>query len=151
MAIGTNAKILFHGTQDEVTSTGGSTADAGFTSAGTWTNDDDAPMVSVSAELTYSVAPNTFGIVAVYAVPQDVNGSTSDPEDPQTDLEHFWIGNFKLNDVTSAQFPAFGPVMLPASFASSQVYEFWIKNLGGQTLSANWHLWVTPMTTGPHP
>ena len=147
MAIGTDAAIEFFGTQDAVTTTGASTADGVVTSAGSWTNDDDAPMASAVLNVNYSVAPTAGTAVNLYARIMNVQ-STNDPEAPATTYLNTFIGAFPVNAVTTSQFYAI-EVALPNT-ATSQVYDFYIENQTGQTIPVNWGLWITPKTIGPH-
>lgn len=146
MAIGTNDAINKFGTQDTVTSTGASTANGAFTSAGTWTNDDDAPMASAVATFTFSVAPTAGTSVALYTRLTDIDGTT-DQDAPDANFQHTYLGSFPVNDVTSAQTIAID-VALPNT-VTSQIHDFYIENNAGQTISANWTIKVTPKTIGP--
>ena len=146
MAIGTNDLIDKFGTQDTVTTTGGSTADGAFTNAGTWTNDDDAPMAAITFRPTFSVAPDTGSYVGLYAQLEDVQ-STNDDEVPSASFLHTFLGDFPVDDVTSAQTITIR-VALPNA-KTSQVYDFYIENRAGQTISVNWELYVTPIAQGP--
>lgn len=150
MAIGSNSLIEFFGTQDTVTSSSAAVTDGAF-SAGTdittWTNDDDAPMASVTLEATYSVAPTANTGVTLYARLLNTV-STNDSDVPDANFPHVYLGRFPLNDVTTAQYITID-VALPNG-KTSQEYDFYIKNDAGQTLSAGWDLYVTPKTYGPH-
>lgn len=148
MAISTDATIEFFGTQDTVTTTGGSTADAAFTSAGTWTNDDDAPMAVFVFRPTFSVAPDTNSFVNLYARLTDVQ-STNDTEVPSASFLSHFLAAMPVDDVTSAQTIVVRAVL--PNTKTSQAYTFYIENRAGQTISANWSLYVTPLTFGPHP
>jgi hypothetical protein len=150
MAISTDALIEFFGTQDTVTSLSSSVTNGSFSVAGdvtTWTNDDDAPMASVVFEGTYSVAPDANSSVNLYARLMNIQ-STNDQDAPDANYGHVYLGSFPLNDVTTAQYISID-VTLPNT-KTSQEYEFYIENDGGQTLSAGWDLYVTPKTYGPH-
>lgn len=150
MAISTDALIEFFGTQDAVTSGSSAVTDGSFSVSGditTWTNDDDAPMAAVVLEATYSVAPGANSSVSLYARPMNIQ-STNDQDAPDANFQHVYLGSFPLNDVTSAQYITLD-VTLPNA-KTSQEYEFYIENNGGQTLSAGWDLYVTPKTYGPH-
>lgn len=147
MAISTNSAIHFFGTQDAVTTTGSSTTDGSFTSAGSWTNDDDAPMASATGVFTFATAPDTNSTVDLYARLDNVQ-STNDNEAPDADHLATFMGSFQLNNVTTAQYITID-IALPNAY-TSQVYNFYIHNNGGQTISANWSLYITPKTIGPH-
>ena len=150
MAIGTDAAVEFYGTQDTVTSSSSSVASGAFSVSGditTWTNDDDAPQAAVVFEGTYSTAPDANSYVNLYARLMNVQ-STNDQDAPDANFPHFYLGSFPLNDVTSAQYCVI-EVDLPNT-KTSQEYDFYIENEGGQTLSSGWDLYVTPKTLGPH-
>jgi len=72
MAIGTDSTIHFFGTQDTVTAGGGtaSVADAAFSITADivqWTNDDDAPMASVTAFFDWNTtAPDADSSINLY-------------------------------------------------------------------------------------
>ena len=151
MAISTDSAIEFFGTQDTVTSSSSSVTDGSFSVSGditTWTNDDDAPQAAVVFEGTYSTAPTADTTVDLYARLMNVQ-STNDQDAPDSNFLHYYLGSFPLNDVTSAQYIVIR-VALPNT-KTSQEYDFYIQNNAGQTLSAGWDLYVTPLTVGPHP
>ena len=150
MAIGTNDSVAKFGTQDTVTSSSSSVADASFSVSGdvtTWTNDDDAERASIVLECTFSVAPDEASIVNLYARMMNIQ-STNDQDTPDANYQHMYLGFFPLNDVTSAQYIPID-VDLPLPKSSTEI-EYYIENLGGQTISAGWDLYVTPKTSGPH-
>lgn len=154
MAISTNSAIEFFGTQDTVTAGGGTSAvtDGSFSAAGDvvsggWTNDDDAPMASFVLKAAYATAPTANTSVSLYARLMNID-STNDALTPDANNQHVYLGSFPLDDTTSTQYIALD-ARLPNTY-SSQVYEFYIQNNAGQTLSAAWTLKVTPKTIGPH-
>jgi len=148
MAIGTGSLIEFFGTQDTITGSGATVADAAFGAAATtWTNDDDAPRASVVLAGTYSVAPTANTVVNLYLRPLDIQ-STNDQDVPDANYTHVYAGSFPINDVTSAQYIAID-ISLPNNYTSQQ-YNFYIENKAGQTLGSGWTLYVTPKTYGPH-
>ena len=146
MAIETGDAIEKFGTQDTVTSSTASVTDTSFSAQeDTWTNDDDAPLASVVLECTFSTAPDANSSVGLFARLLNIQ-STNDAETPNADMTAVALGSFALNDVTSAQYSAID-VKLPNT-KTSQEYEFYIQNNGGQTISAGWDLYVTPKTYG---
>ena len=150
MAIGTNDGIDKFGTQDATGTTSASVADAAFSIASdlsTWTNDDDAWRATIILEATYSVAPTASSGVTLYARLLNIV-STNDADVPDANFLQTYLGRFPLNDVTTAQYIAID-AYLPNT-KTSQEYEFYIKNDGGQTISAGWDIHVTPKTHGPH-
>jgi len=151
MAIGTDDAVDKYGTQDTVTSSSSSVADGVLSVAGditTWTNDDDATIAAIIFEGTFATAPDANSSVHLYARLMNIQ-STNDAEAPDvTNFEPKYLGSFPLNDVTSAQYAPID-IRLPNQ-KTSQEYDFYIKNGGGQTLSAGWDLYITPKTYGPH-
>ena len=150
MAIGTDAAIEFFGTQDTLGTSSATVADDAFSIAGdlsTFTNDDDAPMASVTALIDYSVAPDVNSAVNLYLRLLNVQ-STNDADVPDANFQHFYVGSFPVNDVTTNQY-----ITIDINFPngkSSQEYEFYIENKTGQTIQAGWDIFVTPKTIGPH-
>ena len=89
MAIGTDSAIHVFGTQDTLGTSSATVADDAFSIAGdlsTWTNDDDAPMASVTALIDYSVAPDADSAVNLYGRLMAVV-STNDNEVPDANYQ----------------------------------------------------------------
>jgi len=150
MAIGTDSAVEFFGTQDTLGTSSATVADAAFSIAGdlsTWTNDDDAPMASVTALIDYAVAPDVNTSVNLYVRLLNTQ-STNDSEIPDANYQHKFVGSFPVNDVTTNQYITID-IGLPNG-KTSQEYEFYIENRTGQTIQAGWDIYVTPKTIGPH-
>lgn len=154
MAISTDSAIDFFGTQTTITAGGGtsSVADAAFSVSGDvvsggWTNADDAKEAAMVFAGTYSVAPDANSSVDLYLRPLNIDG-TNDQDTPDANFPHVYVGSFPLNDVTSAQYCTI-VIALPNVY-TSQVYEPYIQNNGGQTLSAGWTIKATTKAIGPH-
>ena len=151
MAISTDAAIEFFGTQDSLDNTSSAVTDGSFSAGNSdlsqWTNDDDAKYATAILEGTYSVAPDANSTVDLYAQLIDIV-STNDSTAPDANNPHVYLGSFPLNDSTSAQFIPI-EISLPNT-KTSQVYQFYIHNNGGQTLGAGWDLHITPKSIGPH-
>ena len=149
MAIATGAAVEFFGTQDTLGTSSAAVADAAFSIAGdlsTWTNDDDAPMASVTLLANFSVAPTANTSVNLYLRLLDVQG-TNDGTVPDANFQHTYVGSFPLNDSTVAQYITID-IGLPNSVTSQQ-YEFYVENQSGQSLPAGWDIYVTPKAIGP--
>lgn len=150
MAIGTDAAIEFFGTQDSLDDTSGTVADGAFSVAGdllAWTNDDDAPTASVVLEATIAVTPDTNSSVSLFAQLLNIQ-STNDQLVPTANFQHVFLGSFPIKDVTAAQFI---PIVIDLpNNATSQIYQFFIRNNSGQTISAAWDIHITPKAIGPH-
>jgi len=156
MAISTDAAVLFFGTQDEITVASPSAVDGDNNISTTsdineWTNDDDAPLVTVVFQGTYAAAPDS-GTLDLYVTLCEVDGSTGDEPTMDSAFDGIFLGSRTPDPVTSSQNLVFGPISLPA-VKSSQVYQFYIKNSQGDAthdISAGWSLFITPYTAGPH-
>lgn len=148
MAISTDAVVEFFGTQDTITGSGATVADAAFGAAATtWTNDDDAPMASIVLDCSFTTAPDANSSVNLYLRLLNVE-STNDQDVPDANFQHVYAGSFPLNDVTTQQWCPI-TITLPNN-ATSQQYNFYIENNGGQTMDSDWDLHITPKTYGPH-
>lgn len=159
MAIGADSTIDFFGTQDQVTvASPGSVANGAFSAASDvndWTNDDDAPFAMFVLVLQDLSGAATAGdTIGLYCKPLNVVNTTGDHQGPNTNVETIYLGSFVVDAVDPAATDdnyVLGPVRLPNT-KSSQEYEFYIKN-NLTTVSidaADWELWITPMTYGPH-
>ena len=160
MAIGTDDLIDKFGTQDQVTvASPGSVANGAFSAASDvndWTNDDDAPMAMFVLVLQDLSGAATAGdTIDLYCKPLDVVNTTGDHQGPNTNLKTIYLGSFQVDAVDPAGTDdnyVLGPVRLPNT-TTSQAYEFYIYN-NMTTVSidaADWELWITPMSMGPHP
>ena len=150
MAIAADAAVEFFGTQDTLGTSSATVADAAFSIAGdlsTWTNDDDAPVASVTALIDFSVAPDANSSVNLYLRPLNTQ-STNNGDVPDANFQHMYVGSFPMNDVTTNQYITI-TISLP-NYKTSSEYEFYIENSTGQTIQAGWDLYVTPKTIGPH-
>lgn len=153
MAIGTDDAIHKFGTQDTITAGGGtsSVVNAAFSASGdaaAWTNDDDAPMASVTAKFDWNTtAPDANSTIQLYARLMNTD-STNDSDIPDANYTHYYLGSFKINDVLTNQYITID-IALPNAY-TSQIYEFYIENSTGQTLQAAWTMKITPKTVGPH-
>lgn len=155
MAITTDSSILFWGTADALGNTTSAVTNGSF-SDGTndldaWTNSDDAPLAIFALEFTTATTGDAGSTVDLYASPLNIgNAGTEDAEVPDANFQHMYLGSFPHNNPsTSAQTATFGLVSLP-NVISSQIYNFYIHNQTGQTVSASWELTITPVTFGPH-
>lgn len=148
MAISTDAAIEFFGTQDTITGSGGTVADAAFGAAATtWTNDDDARYASIILDCSFTTAPDANSSVNLYLRLLNIQ-STNDQDVPDANFPHVYVGSFPLNDVTTQQWCPID-IILPNT-KTSQEYNFYIENKGGQTMDSDWDLHITPKAIGPH-
>ncbi len=150
MAITTDSAIEVFGTQDTIGTSSSAVADAAYSVAAdlsTWTNDDDAPVASVTLLANFSVAPTANTNINLYLRLLNVQ-STNDADVPDANFQHVYAGSFPLNDVTTAQYITID-IVLPNG-KTSQEYEFYVENLSGQSLPAAWDIFVTPKTIAPH-
>ena len=159
MAISTDSAIAFFGTQDEVTvASPGSVANGAFSAASDvsdWTNDDDAPLAMFVLVLQDLSGAATAGdTIDLYCKPLNVVNTTGDHQGPNSNLKTIYLGSFMVDAVDPAATDdnyVLGPVSLPNT-KTSQEYEFYIyNNLTTVSIdAADWELWITPMTYGPH-
>ena len=159
MAIGTDAAIQFFGTQDEVTvASPGAVANGALSAAGDvsdWTNDDDAPLAMFVLVLQDLSGAATAGdTIDLYCKPLDVVNTSGDHQGPTSTLKTIYLGSFAVDSVDPAATDdnyVLGPVALPNT-KTSQIYEFYIfNNLTTVGIdAADWELWITPLTYGPH-
>jgi len=155
MTIGANDTILKFGTKDDVTdgATQAVSDDAYSVDQADWTNDDDAPMVSVVFQGQYpSGTLDAAPFIAIYAQLLNVDG-TDDEAVPDSGYPGHYLGNLDIDSGLAAvtnTWAAGGPFALPAPTKSSQEYRFNFHNNTGVTISAGWTLDVIPLTLGPH-
>ena len=154
MAIATNDVIDKFGTQDTVTTgTPGSVATGAFSVAGDvaeWTNDDDAPLACFALTCQWATVTGIANKrVNLYARVQNIDG-TSDPGAPSANRKWTPIGAFMVYAAATSTNYLFdsGPCRLPNA-AADQVFEFYIENQTGYSISSGWSLKVTPMSQGP--
>ena len=150
MAIGTDDAIHKFGTQDTLGTSSAQILTTAFSIAGdlsTWTNDDDAPIASVTLLANFTVAPAANDSINLFIRPLN-SVSTNDGDVPDANFQHMYVGSFPLNDVTTAQYITIS-ISLP-NYKTSSEYEFYIENTTLQTLPAAWDLYVTPMAIGAH-
>jgi len=137
--------IIVPGTPKTLESNGASTAanvvtqanDASYSIAADGAYFPDAKFVFSGA---YASAPTEGAVVALLARPINID-STNDAEAPESTRPDVWIGNFKLNNVTTTQYIELMAYDVPWEA------EYYIHNINaGQTLSAGWTLKVTPFS-----
>ena len=159
MAIGTGDAIVKFGTQDQVTvASPGAVSNGAFSAASDvndWTNDDDAPLAMFVLVLQDLSGAATAGdTIDLYCKPLNVVNTTGDHLGPSTTLKSIYLGSFLVDSGDPAATDenyVLGPVALPNSY-TSQVYEFYIfNNLTTVGIdAADWELWITPISYGPH-
>ena len=146
MAITTGDAIYKRGTQIAVGSTGtaGSVLDGAFDTESKVTLSSDAPLADMV--LNYRVEVTTGSGAAVHLYRRDINiQSTNSTPVPSLNNKSTYIGSFQI----------------PAAIATATDYRailvgvpitpdctFYIENDTGQTLSASWDLYATPVTYG---
>jgi len=155
MAIGTNDAIHKFGTQDVVDDTTTSAiTNTSFSVAAditSWTNDDDAPLADMVLQWQYPSGTISAGaVINIYAQLMNIQ-STNDAAVPDASNKKTYLGFFQIDEGLAATTDEFvtAHIVLPNTY-SSQVYDFYLENKTGVTISANWNLWITPKTIGPH-
>ena len=155
MAISTDSVIDFFGTKDAVDDTSTSSiADAAFSVTAditAWTNDDDSPACVMQLTCQWSVVPTDGSVINIYARKMNIDGTNDSPIPSAANLDQY-IGSFVADGAVGTATDAYlvtNWLTLPNHY-TSQVYEFYIENQTGQTISADWDLDITPVTKGPH-
>lgn len=155
MAISTDALIDFFGTQDSIDdgSTSAISNDAFSVAADvtTWTNDDDAPYGIFVLMCQWGTAPTDGSVINIYARKMNIQ-STNDSPEPSTNNYDQYIGSFVVDGDVATSTNAYHVtdwLALP-NHKTSQEYDFYLENKTGQSISANWDMWITPCTKGPH-
>jgi hypothetical protein len=159
MAITTDDTVIKYGTQDEVTvASPGAVSNGAFSAAADvndWTNDDDAPLAMFVLVLQDLSGAATAGdTIDLYCKPLNMVNSTGDHQGPNANCKSIYLGSFLIDAVDPAATDdnyVLGPVALP-NVKTSQEYEFYIyNNLTTVGIdAADWELWVTPISFGPH-
>jgi len=132
-----------------------SVANAAFSVAAdatAWTNSDDAPLAQFLLTCQWATVTGVANKrVVLYARLMDVD-STTDAIAPSTNRKWQAIGAFLVYAAATGTDYVFdsGICRLPNA-ESGQIYEFYLENLTGQTISAGWGLKITPMSVGPAP
>lgn len=154
MAISTNDRVEKFGTLTQIddgsTSAISSAAFSVQADISTWTNSDDVPecqFVLMAQWATVTAVANKP--VNIYARPLNIQ-STNDPVSPGTSRYSHLIGSFVIYAaaITTDYYFESTRCRLP-NLKSGQEYEFYLENLTGQTISANWDLWIMPISDGP--
>lgn len=154
MTIGTNDLVEKFGTLTSVDD--GSTssiANAAFSVAAdisAWTNSDDVRECAFVLKAQWATITSVANrLVNIYARPINIQG-TNDPVAPGTNRFSNCIGSFIVYAASTGTdyFFESSRCLLP-NMKSGQEYEFYIENQTAQTISANWALWIMPLTSGP--
>ena len=154
MAISTDAVIDFFGSLTALGNTTSTVANDAF-SDGTndltaWTNSDDAPQATAVLEFTTATTGDAGSVINLYAVLIDVgNAGTEDTEVPDANFPNIYLGSFPHNNPSTSAQTVTALITLPNAVIG-QVYNFYIENKTGQTISASWELTIRPKTLGPH-
>jgi hypothetical protein len=157
MAIGENATIEFFGTQDTVTLAGGTSAvtDTSFSASGDvvsggWTNDDDARYAEMVLTFQYPSGTIDTGGIHLYGRKLNIDG-TDDEGQPDSSHGHKYMGSFATDSGLAAttDISAAVEIVLDNNH-TSQIWEFYVENQCGVTMTAGWTLKITPKAIGPH-
>jgi len=155
MGILTDDVIDKFGTQDVVTAGGGTSAvvDDAYSviaDAAAWTNTDDAELAAFVLKFQYPSGTITTGGIHLFARLMDID-STNDEPVPDSGFEEHLLGIFPTDSglvaVTNNYISLGYDVELPNMY-SQQVYEFYIKDNCGVTLTAGWTIKITPKAKG---
>lgn len=143
-------KRVFHGTTTTLEANGASIvnnaiaqADDASLDLGAYTSPADYPNVRFVASFTFAVSPTENTSIELVARELDID-STNDAQAPEATFRHKSLGNFPVNNVTSAQYAALDVYECPRK-ADYYLYN----NATGQSISSGWTLKATPFTHGP--
>ena len=113
-----------------------------------WTNTVNAQRASITLKgATASAVASVGKYVDLYLRPINVINTTDDDNIPSDDFKQKHAGSFPMKNGQTAQ-QATIDIVLP-NWTSSSEYEFYLNNESGQTLSADFELWIAPKGTGP--
>ena len=155
MAIDSGNIIEFFGTQDTVSAGGGTSAvvDAAYSASGdaaAWTNDDDAELATFVLTFQYPSGTIDTNGIQLFARLMNIDGTADEPQ-PGSGFEEHFLGSFPTDSglaATTDNSVSLGyNVELPNMY-TSQVYEFYVKNNCGVTMTAGWTLKITPKAKG---
>jgi hypothetical protein len=157
MAIGTDSAIEFFGSKTLLggTATAAVLNDAfsiinATTGLVAFTNTDDAPQATLALEFTTATTGDANSVINLYARLMNIGSAdTEDAEVPDVNFQKDFLGSFAHNNPATGEQAVSIVVSLP-NVSSQQVFEFYIENKTGQTISAGWELTIRPKTLGPH-
>ncbi|MCC7082181.1 MAG: hypothetical protein IT530_16030 [Burkholderiales bacterium] len=153
MTIATNDRIEKFGAQASVDDGSTSAIASGAFSVAAdiaaWTNTDDAPMAALVLRCQWATVTGVANrAVNVYVRLLNIQG-TNDPVSPGVNRFGTYLGSFTIYAASANTDYYFDARVELPNMQSGQEYEFYLENQSGQTISAGWALWVTPVTDGP--
>jgi len=149
MTIGTDDSIIKVGTQNDLDNTSSSVANGAYSVAAdllTITSTDDALGSGLVLECTIATLPNAGSSIALHLQQLDIEGTNDEPV-PSDDYQNGFRGSFPVNTQTSIQ-----RIPINITFPrlkSGAVYQPFIQDKTGQTISAGWTIFETDSTIGP--
>ncbi|MEY5100521.1 MAG: hypothetical protein RJA36_3240 [Pseudomonadota bacterium] len=149
MAIPTNTPIEWRGTTKTLEANGSSITNNSVVQADdanydTVSDGEGAPDAEFTASFTFGTGPTENTVLAVYARALDVI-STGDAEVPELARPGRYIGAFVVNNVTTLQY---GTPFIGRNLP--KLASYYLANVGtGQTVSAGWTLYATPIALTP--
>jgi hypothetical protein len=144
MTFTTGATINEFELQQDLGNSSAARATGGFSLTGDllqYTNTVNALEASIVLTATFASPPTANTSVSLFARLISVQ-STNSEQVPDANFQQTFLNAFALNDVSGLQTKAVD-ISLPNSKAG-QVYEFYIQNNAGVTVSAGWKLFITP-------
>lgn len=154
MPIGANAAVLYAGTQTTVSAAStAAIANNAYSTASdalTYTHTEDTQFASAVLTMQYASGTITTGGIQLVCRLMAIDGSINEPPVAANWTGHF-LGNFVTGTgmVAGTTYAIQTDVRLPVG-KESQQYQFYLLNSCGVTISANWTLKITPLTTGPN-
>ena len=141
--------VRTYGTEITLEASGASLTDGSYGAAGdnniTSSDDGGFPYLLFYGSVAYATAPDANSVIKIYA--RNLNLiSTNDAEVPSDDIQQQLLGYLVLNDVTTTQYVTPPQTKIERPHFDCTIY---LKNEGGQTLSAAWALYCKPWTEEP--
>lgn len=154
MAITTGTVNEF-GTEDEVISTGAAVANNAYSLAAhatSHTNDDNAREGSFKFNGTAAANPSANTAYELYARKMDIEGASTDANEPSDTYREEFIGAFSADSSTTSQVLSFDVEDgdIPA-YENDQLTDYYIRNSSGQSLNSGATVDFTPKAAAPAP
>ena len=153
MTIPTGAAVEFFETRDllgnGVASVANNAFSDGTSDLNAYTNTDNLVIASAVLEFTTAITGDAGSVINLYARLVDIGSAgTEDAEVPDANFPHTYLGSFPHNNPSTSEQAASIQISLPNA-VTGQIYNFYIENKTGQTISAGWELTIGGKALGP--
>lgn len=136
------------GTDIALETNGSLIADGGFdycSTALTAANLANYEYFKLWGEFTPAVAPADALPVRIYAQEDDIDGSGGNSPNVDGDYRHHPLGEIPIDIVATATKQSMQPLLIPVAMIDVGLWV-WVENTTGQSISAGWKLYATPVT-----